>query len=537
MTTAIQIRRGTTAQFTAANPVLRAGEPSVDLTTGSLRIGDGSTAWASLPSVQALALAGLTSLSGAAASTDIIKAKVTGDSFDRFILNADGTIEVGYGTLAPERLIDFGASFSSLNFAIGRGALNPANTGTRNTAVGKDVLKVNTTGSTNTGLGSSALGANTTGFSNAALGAECLSLNTTGNSNTAAGARALKVNVDGYRNTAIGNVALGANISGYDNVAVGDSALGAQTTTFNNTAVGNSAGAELDPFQPTGISGAAGADNTCLGLLALGKSVHGIYNIAVGIEAGRQLSSRGRRVASGATTNGSAVFTAAGAAFANDTAQNAGDVGRSIVGPGIPAGTTILSVDSATQVTMSANATATASGLTVDIACDLDGSNQPKGSYNIAVGRYALDKPLGVPANGTTTGNHNIGIGQQTGFMSRTQRDNTISIGAGAGVDGDNAMALGHNARAGALGAAAIGCDSLGNGATTTTQDEIKVGTSLQTANFGGDLPLKFGSASAFQTTVGAAGGGAALPATPTKYLKVKDSAGTTFVIPMYAAA
>jgi hypothetical protein len=39
------------------------------------------------------------------------------------------------------------------------------------------------------------------------------------------------------------------------------------------------------------------------------------------------------------------------------------------------------------------------------------------------------------------------------------------------------------------------------------------------------------------QTTVGAAGGASALPATPTKYLQVKDSAGTTFVIPAYAAA
>ncbi len=39
------------------------------------------------------------------------------------------------------------------------------------------------------------------------------------------------------------------------------------------------------------------------------------------------------------------------------------------------------------------------------------------------------------------------------------------------------------------------------------------------------------------QTTVGAAGGASAPPATPTKYLKVKDSAGTTLVIPAYAAA
>ena len=38
------------------------------------------------------------------------------------------------------------------------------------------------------------------------------------------------------------------------------------------------------------------------------------------------------------------------------------------------------------------------------------------------------------------------------------------------------------------------------------------------------------------QTTVGAAGGASALPATPTKYLKILDSAGTTLVIPAYAA-
>ena len=39
------------------------------------------------------------------------------------------------------------------------------------------------------------------------------------------------------------------------------------------------------------------------------------------------------------------------------------------------------------------------------------------------------------------------------------------------------------------------------------------------------------------QTTVGAAGAAAALPATPTKYLKVLDSAGATLVVPAFAAA
>jgi len=48
---------------------------------------------------------------------------------------------------------------------------------------------------------------------------------------------------------------------------------------------------------------------------------------------------------------------------------------------------------------------------------------------------------------------------------------------------------------------------------------------------------LRWNAAANQQTTVGAAGGASALPATPTKYLKVVDSSGATLVIPAYAAA
>ncbi len=64
----IQLRRGTTAEWTAANPViLAAGEPGLDTTLGQIKIGDGTTAWASLPwkvqpyDADLVALAGLTS--------------------------------------------------------------------------------------------------------------------------------------------------------------------------------------------------------------------------------------------------------------------------------------------------------------------------------------------------------------------------------------------------------------------------------------------------------------------------------------------
>lgn len=47
--TTIQLRRGTAAQWTAANPTLAAGEFGVETDTGKRKVGDGSTAWASLP--------------------------------------------------------------------------------------------------------------------------------------------------------------------------------------------------------------------------------------------------------------------------------------------------------------------------------------------------------------------------------------------------------------------------------------------------------------------------------------------------------
>lgn len=47
--TTIRLRRGTAAQWAAANPVLALGEPGVDTTSGALRIGDGTRAWLDLP--------------------------------------------------------------------------------------------------------------------------------------------------------------------------------------------------------------------------------------------------------------------------------------------------------------------------------------------------------------------------------------------------------------------------------------------------------------------------------------------------------
>lgn len=49
MTWQIRFRRGTTAEWTASNPILAAGEPGIDTTLKIFKIGDGVTAWGSLP--------------------------------------------------------------------------------------------------------------------------------------------------------------------------------------------------------------------------------------------------------------------------------------------------------------------------------------------------------------------------------------------------------------------------------------------------------------------------------------------------------
>lgn len=45
----IAIRRGTAAQWAAADPVLAQGEPGIETDTGVLKVGDGITTWSSLP--------------------------------------------------------------------------------------------------------------------------------------------------------------------------------------------------------------------------------------------------------------------------------------------------------------------------------------------------------------------------------------------------------------------------------------------------------------------------------------------------------
>jgi hypothetical protein len=89
MAVRIQFRRGTAAEWTAANPVLAAGELGIELDTNKYKIGDGATVWNSLD---------YQSLPGDAIGQSITDAK--GDLIVATAANTVGRLAVGANNTA-----------------------------------------------------------------------------------------------------------------------------------------------------------------------------------------------------------------------------------------------------------------------------------------------------------------------------------------------------------------------------------------------------------------------------------------------------
>jgi hypothetical protein len=104
MAVQIQMRRGTAAQWTAANPTLAQGELGIESDTAKWKFGDGATAWAQL--VYAGASSGLYLLIDGIepAGTRILTSKlVSSDAQPAFQLNGDGSLHWGPGgATAPD---------------------------------------------------------------------------------------------------------------------------------------------------------------------------------------------------------------------------------------------------------------------------------------------------------------------------------------------------------------------------------------------------------------------------------------------------
>lgn len=89
----IRLRHGTASAWTAANPVLNAGEPGVETDTGMFKIGDGTTAWTVL---------GYAALTTAAGDTRYVLASSKGAVNGVATLDAGGKIPSGQLPAAPK---------------------------------------------------------------------------------------------------------------------------------------------------------------------------------------------------------------------------------------------------------------------------------------------------------------------------------------------------------------------------------------------------------------------------------------------------
>ncbi len=156
------------------------------------------------------------------------------------------------------------------------------------------------------------------------------------------------------------------------------------------------------------------------------------------------------------------------------------------------------------------------------------------GRDSLAIGSGAnADQPatLGASAIGKNTiasGDESTAVGayaEASGSLANALGSETLAAA-------NYATAVGANTRVniGATGGVAIGTDSSGAGAAVSASNDFALGT----ANHQERIPGKLRLDRPLQTTVGAAGAAAILPAQPSAYLPIVASDGTEYVLPVY---
>jgi hypothetical protein len=139
--------------------------------------------------------------------------------------------------------------------------------------------------------------------------------------------------------------------------------------TFNPNAGNPLCNAAVMTIQETGAApwcwfGLGSGTTTCNSTIGTGNSnldADTSHTLAAFATAYSGAPDTGRSVTSAATTSGSAALTSSGG-------FTSADLGRTVTGAGIPLSTTIIQINSATSVTLSSAATATASALTVTLS-------------------------------------------------------------------------------------------------------------------------------------------------------------------------
>jgi hypothetical protein len=398
--------------------------------------------------------------------------------------------------LAPATQIQWDPT--NRNYMINEDLPKSLTTGSDNVAMGKSAINVVTSGGGNIGLSTNAGSNITTGSENICLGKNSglgIELN---NLNIAIGTDAISTYVAGSNiryNIGIGYQALKAvttNItSGLENVAIGYNSGISVTTGQRNTFIGSSTGATTTTAGETTAIGYNADCGNFLSSTAIGSGAVCTANNQIRLGKSNQtVSCPGTLTFKMASDNNNGTYYIPFSKVAGGT-ESALFV-DDVTGP--------LSYNPSTA-TLSCTYTALFQGIvntnnTSKNYFWTDRTTRPTGGNNVAIGYNAANGLssgtesifLGTEAGkSASSGSQNVYIGHQTSTNSNAS--NCITIGYRANqnnVHGNNCVAIGNTASCSTFNT----CVALGSGATNTSNNQIRLGTSAQTVSCPGPTTM-----------------------------------------------
>ncbi len=360
------------------------------------------------------------------------------------------------------------------NSALGSLTLSTNTVGARNTANGIYALYGNTSGSENTGIGYAALGFSTTGNGNVANGFQASLNNTSGSYNVAIGYQALTGNSLGSGNVAIGYNAGTITSNGLSNITT----LGymARASASNGTAVGSNASSVGSNSTAIGNGAVANAANS----VQLGNA--SVTQVFAGTGANATLIAGGLQITGGTLGVGRVLTSDAnGVATWQLPAGGGGGGGWSLTGNiGTVDGDnfigTVDNVPFTIRVNSQRGGRIESSGLSANTFYGYLSGNANTGSANTAYGCTALTL--------NTTGSNNAADGYQALNNNTTGSNNTAngSFALYWNTTGNNNTALGYNTGPAMGGGAFTNATVIGNGATMTASNQVRIGNNAVTS-------------------------------------------------------
>lgn len=493
MATRIQLRRDTNTNWSGTNPTLSDGEPGYDKTRNIYKVGDGATTWANLGPANTHADFGAT-------TDDAISFRVSGDAYPRFVVDADGTLRWGSGASAPDTDLfrqQPGWIRTNSHFELG------------------GVLRHTNVKSIDTQFGIQSQGA-------ARIGA------------VVRGAASQTANLQEWQNSAGTTI---ARVSNNGNFVAESSAMYFRSNAASAARIYFGAGDDTNLYRAE--ANILKTDDTFE--ISSGNSLKFSGNIQMDWATSRILETSGTQgLIVRPYANTYKALSVRGHASQSANLQEWQD----------SAGTVLGSISSTGFFNTTGSIRSTASGAGAQaISSLISGEGAVRWE---ALGDGKLQWGDGVGARDTNLYREAANTLKTDDFL---HVGGAIKSNAGTAIDGQLVAQNAVTSRVGAIirgvasqtanlqewqnSAGTVVARVAPGGQLSIIAKEMLVRDTASNplGGFDADGTLRYWAAGLEQTTVGAAGAASALPANPTKYLKVKDSAGATLVIPAFAAA